>query len=564
MENIWMKRFLVLFICICLSAGLLPMTAMAAPEWPSDVSIQADGGIVMDSDTGTVLYGKNMDQPYYPASITKILTALIVLERCDLNEMVTFSHDDVYNVEAGSSSAGIDEGDVLTVRDCLYALMLASANESANALACHISGSREAFAQLMNEKARSLGCTGSHFNNPSGLNDENHYTTAHDMALIARAAIQNPEFLTINGTRSYQLAPTKRTPEGGYVANHHKMLNKNEAVYYPGAFAGKTGYTSLAGNTLVTCARKNDMTLIAVVLNGHQSHYSDTKALFDFGFRNFQSLRTVDYETRYKSLENDMTIAGMTSGDSISLELDRGGRVVIPRDADFTDTQSTLTYDLDGSRPQTAVACIRYTYNDRPVGSVYLCSPGLEGSTVSLASQDAPGGSAGDAGSPSAASMDQTLAGAPHGQSAVPQDQSPTPQDQSPAQGNQAPASEDQHPAQGNQPAVSGASPRQDITSKEGTAASIRIPANTLAILGIAFSLAVIIAIVAAVKIHVRKKEEEDLYLRRQRRLERLEDIGFSSTDFEKLVAQRRVSAPSLGEKGKKSRGRRRKRFFFR
>ena len=149
-----MKRFLMLFICLCLCAGLFPMTAAAAPQWPSDVSIQADAGIVMDSDTGTVLYGKNMDQPYYPASITKILTALIVLEQCDLNEMVTFSHDDVYNVEAGSSSAGIDEGDVLTVRDCLYALMLASANESANALACHVSGSREAFAQLMNERAR--------------------------------------------------------------------------------------------------------------------------------------------------------------------------------------------------------------------------------------------------------------------------------------------------------------------------------------------------------------------------------------------------------------------------
>ena len=128
MENIRMKRFLMLFICLCLCAGLFPITAAAAPEWPSDVSIQADAGIVMDSDTGTVLYGKNMDQPYYPASITKILTALIVLEQCDLNEMVTFSHDDVYNVEAGSSSAGIDEGDVLTVRDCLYALMLASAN----------------------------------------------------------------------------------------------------------------------------------------------------------------------------------------------------------------------------------------------------------------------------------------------------------------------------------------------------------------------------------------------------------------------------------------------------
>ena len=291
------------------------------------------------------------------------------------------------------------------------------------------------------------------------------------------------------------------------------------------------------------------MTLIAVVLNGHQSHYSDTKALFDFGFRNFQSLRTVDYETRYKSLENDMTIAGMTSGDSISLELDRGGRVVIPREADFTDTQSDLTYDLDGSHPQTAIACIRYTYNDRPVGSVYLCSPGLEGSAASLTSQDASGASAvsigqdGEAdnsapsdpsGRPDAPGLQNTPEAPSHAETTHGQTQAPTP------------------------------APRQDITSKEGTAASIRIPANTLAILGIAFSLAVIIAIVAAVKIHVRRKEEEDLYLRRQRRLERLEDIGFSSSDFEKLVAQRRVSSPPLGEKGKKGRGHRRKKSFFR
>lgn len=546
-----MKRFLILLTCLCLSPGFLPITALAAPDWPSDVSIQADGGIVMDSDTGTVLFGKNMDQPYYPASITKMLTALIVLERCDLNEMVTFSHDDVYNVEVGSSSAGIDEGDVLTVRDCLYALMLASANESANALACHISGSREAFADLMNEKAISLGCTGSHFSNPSGLNDENHYTTAHDMALIARAVIQNPEFLTINNTRSYQLAPTKRSPEGGYVANHHKMLNKNEAVYYPGAFAGKTGYTSLAGNTLVTCAKKGDMTLIAVVLNGHQTHYSDTKALFDFGFRNFQSLRAVDYETRYKSLENDMTIAGMTSGDNISLELDRNGRVVIPKDADFTDTRSTLTYDLDGSRPQTAIAAILYTYNDRPAGSVYLCSPGLAGSAVSLASQDITGSDA----SPDAPGDGQEDPGG-HAAPATP------------AQAGSPPSSGSGSPQEQNQPSAApdsaGPVTRPDIISQEGTAGSIRIPANTLTVLGIAFSLAVIIAIVAAVKIHVKKKEETDLYLRRQRRLERLEDMGYSSTDFDQLVAQRRLTSPSAGDKGRKSRVRRRKKSFFR
>ena len=163
-----MKRFLMLFICLCLCAGLFPHDSSGSPpNGPPMCPSRLTQALSWTPTPGQFFYGKNMDQPYYPASITKILTALIVLEQCDLNEMVTFSHDDVYNVEAGSSSAGIDEGDVLTVRDCLYALMLASANESANALACHVSGSREAFAQLMNEKARSLGCTGSHFNNPS-------------------------------------------------------------------------------------------------------------------------------------------------------------------------------------------------------------------------------------------------------------------------------------------------------------------------------------------------------------------------------------------------------------
>lgn len=578
-----MKRFLTLFLCLCLSMGIFTMRADAAPGWPSDVSIQADGGILMDADTGTILYGKNMDQKYYPASITKILTALIVLEHCDLNEMVTFSHDDVYNVEAGSSSAGIDEGDVLTVRDCLYALLLASANESANALACHVSGSREAFAKLMNEKAASLGCTGSNFSNPSGLNDPNHYTTAHDMALIAREAIKNPEFLTIDGTRSYKLAPTKRTPEGGYVANHHKMLNKNESVYYPGAFAGKTGYTSLAGNTLVTCAKKNDMTLIAVVLNGHQSHYSDTKAMFDFGFRNFQSLKAADYETKYKSLDNDMTIAGMTAQDSISLELNRNGRVVIPKNADFTDTESTLTYHLDSSSPEDAVACIRYTYNGRPAGLMYLCSAGLQapansggagntggagngagdsgGSRNGAGDSGGSGNGAGDSGSSGNGAGDSGGSGNGAGNFGSPGSGTANTGSGADGHGNLPLLAQDGGNRQlsGDQN-VSPNSTRPDITTKEGTASSIRIPANALTILGIILSLCVIVGIVAAVKIHVRRKEEDSLHMRRQRRLERLEDIGYSSSDFDRLVAERRTTSASP----RNTRKRRRRKSFFR
>lgn len=551
-----MKRFFTLFLCFCLSMGIFTMRAAAAPGWPADVSIRADGGILMDADTGTILYGKNMNQKYYPASITKILTALIVLENCSLDEQVTFSHDDVYNVEAGSSSAGIDEGDVLTVRDCLYALLLASANESANALARHVSGSREAFAKLMNKKAASLGCTGSHFANPSGLNDENHYTTAHDMALIAREAIKNPEFLTIDGTRSYKLAPTKRTPDGGYVANHHKMLNKNESVYYPGAFAGKTGYTSLAGNTLVTCAKKNGMTLIAVVLNGHQSHYADTKAMFDFGFRNFHSLKAADYETKYKSLENDMTIAGMTAQDSISLELDRNGHVVIPKNANFTDTQSTLTYDLDTGSPKDAVACIRYTYNGQPAGFMYLLSSGLNPSVYPPGDGGADG--AGSAGGAGGGTSDG--AGAGVGTSGGGGDSSVNLGGAGANNGQSLPGQDGENGQPSGERADARPFMRPDITTKGGTASSIRIPVNALTILGIIFSLCVIVGIIAAVKIHVKRKEEASLHMRRQRRLERLEDIGYSSSDFEKLVAERRT----LSAAPRRNRKRMRKKSFFR
>ena len=300
-----MKRFLMLFICLCLCAGLFPITAAAAPEWPSDVSIQADAGIVMDSDTGTVLYGKNMDQPYYPASITKILTALIVLEQCDLNEMVTFSHDDVYNVEAGSSSAGIDEGDVLTVRDCLYALMLASANESANALACHVSGSREAFAQLMNEKARSLGCTGSHFNNPSGLNDENHYTTAHDMAVITEYAMNTPNFMEISDQTRYTYSPLDGPEKGTerMVTTSNRLIDPNldPQYYYSYARGIKTGFTDEAGYCIVSNAVNPNtgysylcvaMGAPSVDKNGNKvekhGECIDSKNLYEWAFNNLR------------------------------------------------------------------------------------------------------------------------------------------------------------------------------------------------------------------------------------------------------------------------------------
>ena len=216
-------------------SGVFPMTSLAAPTWPDNVYIQAEGGIVMDADSGTVLFGKNIHERYYPASITKILTALIVIENCDLDEMVTFSYDAIFNVEENSSNMAASVGDTLTVRDCLYGLMLASANESANALAEHVAGSTEAFAELMNQKAAELGCQDSHFANPSGLNDPNHYTSAYDMALIMQAALQNETFVEIDSALYYKHAPIKQYPDPedphNVVYAHHQMLKKNSPVY---------------------------------------------------------------------------------------------------------------------------------------------------------------------------------------------------------------------------------------------------------------------------------------------------------------------------------------------
>lgn len=183
------KRFLF-FFCACLFfVSSFTGTSLGAADWPSGPSVQAQGAILMDADTGTVLWGQNIHNQYFPASITKVMTALIVIETCSLDETVTFSHNAVFNVESGSSNAGINEGDKLSVRDCLYALLLKSANESANALAEHVAGSTEAFADMMNVRAKELGCTNTHFANPSGLNNPEHYTSPYDMALIARAAL---------------------------------------------------------------------------------------------------------------------------------------------------------------------------------------------------------------------------------------------------------------------------------------------------------------------------------------------------------------------------------------
>ena len=361
-----------LSLALFLALTVPSQTAYASEEWPEDVSIEADAGIVMDAASGTVLYGKNIHETYAPASITKVLTSVIVLEQCKLDEVVTFSKNAVYNVEADSSSAGYDTGDTATVKDCLYALLLKSANESANALAEHTAGSTEAFAELMNEKAKELGCVDSHFANPSGLNDENHYVSAYDMALITRYAFQNETFREIASTTYYELPPNARNPEGLGVSPGNKMVKKNFPEYRPDVIGGKTGYTSIALNTLVIGAKQDDTELITAVLHSSGTTYPDTSRLLDFGFQNFRSVPLAGNDTSWERLSSTLTIAGLPTSQAPALTVDPDSRIILPNNAEFDETVSRISFDLPENAPENAIAAIHYFLGEHEAGTAWL------------------------------------------------------------------------------------------------------------------------------------------------------------------------------------------------
>lgn len=246
-------------------------------------TVQSEGAVLLNANTGEILFEKNGNTRFYPASITKLMTALLTVENCSLSDTVTFSKTATTNLESGAVTLNLTEGDQLTVEQCLYGLLLKSANEIANGLAEHISGSVSSFADKMNARAKELGCTDTHFVNPNGLNNTEHYTTPRDMAIIARAAFQNPTVAKVASTLSYEFPATKKASARA-ITMGHKMLYPNDSRYYDGIVAGKTGYTSKAGNTLATCAERDGLRLIAIIMKSSQTHYEDTKALLDYGF----------------------------------------------------------------------------------------------------------------------------------------------------------------------------------------------------------------------------------------------------------------------------------------
>lgn len=266
-------------------------------------NVAAQAAILYDVTNDKVLFEKNADTQFPPASITKVLTALLVLENAKLDEMVTFSKTAVTYLESGAVTLYLTEGDKVSVKDCLYGLMLKSANEVANGLAEHVGGSILNFCNMMDAKAKELGCTNSNFENPNGLNNTSHRTTARDMAKITAAAFENEEFRKIVSTTSYKFPATKAMG-ARTVSMGHKMIYPNDSRYYEGILGGKTGYTSKAGNTLVTCVERDGVRLVAVVLKSQSTHYADTKAMLDYGYALHNAGAVVTKTVETKTTQN--------------------------------------------------------------------------------------------------------------------------------------------------------------------------------------------------------------------------------------------------------------------
>ncbi|OOB80592.1 MAG: hypothetical protein BEN19_00030 [Epulopiscium sp. Nuni2H_MBin003] len=369
-----MIKYIKILLALVLCLDCIPVSASS--KLPT---IQAEAAILMDAKTGTILYEKNAYETYYPASITKLLTAYLAIEHLNPNDIITFSANAVYSIEAGSTHIAMDEGEQLLVDQALHALLLNSANEVANGLAEAVSGTTANFADLMTSKAYEFGATSTNFVNPHGLHNNNHYTTPYDMALITKAIYQTPYLLEIMATPTYQIHSTNQTHETIYLSQNHSLMNpiRDSSRYRKDVILGKTGYTSQAGNTLVTVGKQGEIDLIVVIMKGNiNTYYNDTTALLDYGFSSFSSLNlsspddviTVAPIYSIKSGQLfEIASCNISTTDTVTAIISAG---VYKNDLDIImsiDDNLTL-----GSKVGDIVGTISYLYDNKTIASSEL------------------------------------------------------------------------------------------------------------------------------------------------------------------------------------------------
>lgn len=333
----------------------MPVQSNKIKNWPEGPGTYGEAAIVMEARTGAILYAKNIDDKHFPASITKVLTALVAVENGEMSDPVKMSHDSVAFLQPGDSSIALKEGDEINLEQALYATLLASANEAAYTVGENVGINAghdyNWFIEQMNVRCREIGGVNSNFVNTNGLHDENHYTCARDMALIGCEIFEHPEIFDIMQTRQYVIEESD-TVEEHVFQQKHKMLLEGYQAYYEDAIGGKTGYTSDALSTLITMADNGEMELVCVVLRTYGKNiYPDTTNLFEYGFDNFKKV----------------SVDGLETSEDVGeiLTDQEGGYVVLPKGVEFTDLKMEMIPDDSNNGEATLI----YTYEDVPVGS---------------------------------------------------------------------------------------------------------------------------------------------------------------------------------------------------
>ena len=342
----------------------------------SDLEIYCPSAILMETSTGKILYEKNANKVSFPASTTKIMTAILTVENCKLDDVATVSHNAVYSIPYDYTHANLKEGEKLTIEQLLYALMLPSANDAAIVLAEHISGSVEEFAKLMNKKAEELGCKNTNFVNPNGIHNKNHTSTAYDLALIGQYAMKNETIRKIVNTKQFTLPATNKYNKADRIFNNtNDLLNTSSRYYYEGITGVKTGYTGEAGNCIVASAKKNGFEVLLVVLGGKSTskglseRYLDCKTLFNYAFNNY-SIKTLNEKN---SILQQVTVYGATKEtQNLNVLVKDDIKIFVDNNFDISTLTPEITIDKKLKAPIATngiVGRITYSYNGKEYSS---------------------------------------------------------------------------------------------------------------------------------------------------------------------------------------------------
>lgn len=342
--------------------------------WPDPPEITSEAAVVIEVSTGAVLYNKAAYDAFAPASTTKLMTSLLAIEQCPLSDIVTCSKDSINSIGWDSSRIGLVVGESLDMENALYAILLASANEVSYAVAEHVGGTVDNFISMMNARAADLGCVNTHFANPHGLDDPEHYSCPYDLALIARKAIEYTTFRRVSNSYNHYIPATNKNVER-VIANTHPLLKKQRI--YDGVFAGKTGSTSLAGNCLVTCAEQDGMTIICAVMKApnQDTVKNDTIILLDYAFDNFTLAPLAASEASSKNAfpvlfeDEEALISEVTSPLTVS-----DASLVLPNGAFYSDLtkKTTLHPSTAFVAGQNVIGEVSYFFADNYVGSAKI------------------------------------------------------------------------------------------------------------------------------------------------------------------------------------------------